>query len=85
VARAKVSVSVDAGLLAAVDEFVAGREGADRSGVFDQALRLWYARTQDEAMAAQFAEPDDVDPAEWGSWRAIRDEAARRTLGRTGA
>jgi hypothetical protein len=85
VARAKVSVSVDAGLLAAVDEFVAGRDGVDRSGVFDEALRLWHARRQDEAMATQFAEPDDVDPAEWRSWRAIRDEAARRALGRAGA
>ena len=80
-ARAKVSVSVDAGLLAVIDEFVAARDGVDRSGVFDEALRLWYARVQDEAMAAQFADSDDVDPAEWRSWRAIRDEAARRTLG----
>ena len=81
-ARAKVSVSVDAELLAVVDAFVAGRDGADRSGVFDEALRLWYARLQDEAMATQFAEPDDVDPAEWRSWRAIRDQASRQTLGR---
>ena len=36
---------------------------------------------QDEAVAAQFAEPDDVDPVEWESWRAIRDEAVRRALG----
>jgi hypothetical protein len=84
VARAKVSVSVDAGLLAVVDEFVAQADGVDRSGVFDEALRLWYARVQDEAMAAQFAEPDEVDPAEWKSWRAIRDEAAGATLGRPG-
>ena len=83
-ARAKVSVSVDAGLLAVVDEFVAQAEGVDRSGVFDEALRLWYARVQDEAMTAQFAEPDGVDPVEWKSWRAVRDEAARATLGRAG-
>jgi hypothetical protein len=57
VARARVSISVDA------------------------ALRLRYARLQDEAMAAQFATPDEVDPAEWESWRAIRDEAVRRALG----
>lgn len=78
--RAKVSVSVDSGLLAVVDEFVASRQGADRSGVFDEALRLWYARMQDQAMAEQFADQEDVDPAEWQSWLAIRDAAARRSL-----
>ena len=39
--RAKVSVSVDAALLRIVDRYVAA-QGIDRSGVFDNALRLWY-------------------------------------------
>lgn len=82
--RAKVSVSVDPSLLAMVDTFVATHQGVDRSGVFDDALRLWCARAQDQAMAEQFAEPDDVDPDEWASWTAIRDAAAASLLGRAG-
>jgi hypothetical protein len=79
--RAKVSVSVDAALLAAVDSFVAARSGVDRSGVFDAALRLWCADQLDAAMAAQYARPDGVDPLERAAWNAIRDAAAARTLG----
>jgi hypothetical protein len=81
--RARVSVSIDAGLLAAVDRFVAEHPGADRSRVFDAALRLWYADQLDAAMAAQYAQPDGVDLTERAAWNAIRDAAATRTLGAT--
>ena len=76
--RAKVSVSVDAGLLAAVDDFVAEHPDLDRSGVFDAALRLWQADQLDAALAAQYAQSDGVDPSERASWNAVRDAAASR-------
>ena len=79
--RAKVSVSVDAGLLGVVDRFVAAHPEVDRSAVFDAALRLWYADQLDAAMAAQYAQPDGVDPAERAAWNAIREAAAARALG----
>jgi hypothetical protein len=79
--RAKVSVSVDAGLLEAVDGFVADHGGLDRSGVFDAALRLWYADQLDTALAAQYAQPDGVDPAERAAWDGIRNAAAARIAG----
>jgi hypothetical protein len=79
--RAKVSVSVDAGLLEAVDGFVAAHGGLDRSGVFDAALQLWYADQLDAALAAQYAQPDGVDPGERAAWEAIRNAAATRIAG----
>jgi hypothetical protein len=78
--RAKVSVSVDAGLLAVVDRFVATQSGVDRSGVFDVALGLWYADQLDSALTAQYAESDDVDPIERTAWNVVRAAAARRAL-----
>lgn len=79
--RAKVSVSVDARLLKAVDGFVAAHGGVDRSGVFDAALQLWYADQLDAAMADQYARPDGVDPVERAAWDSIRNAAAGRIAG----
>lgn len=82
-ARMKISASVDARLLAAVDAFVAEHPGADRSKVIDEALRLWYAREQERAMEAQFAtseSPSDDD--ERAMWRATRRAAAERRFSR---
>lgn len=79
--RVKVSVSVDPVLLRAVDEFVQTHEGVDRSKVIDEALGLWSAARQDEAMAAQFASPDEPT-AERSAWRATRRAGATRRLHR---
>jgi hypothetical protein len=32
-------------------------------------------------MEEQFAAPEEVDPGEWETWRAIRDAAAARRFG----
>ena len=80
--RVKVSVSVDPGLLKAVDEFVRGHDGVDRSKVIDEALVLWTAARQDEAMAEQFAASDEPEP-ERTAWRATRRAAATRRLHRS--
>lgn len=79
--RVKVSVSVDPVLLNAVDQFVQTHAGVDRSRVIDEALCLWSAARQDEAMAVQFAageEPDD----EFATWRQTRRAAAGQRLRR---
>jgi hypothetical protein len=79
--RVKVSVSVDPALLKVVDEFVQAHEGIDRSKVVDEALGLWTAARQDEAMAAQFSESGEP-PSERVVWRSIRRSAADRRLRR---
>jgi hypothetical protein len=80
--RAKVSLTLDPGLLHAVDAYVEEHEGLDRSKVVDEALSEWAAARQDEAMAAQFEAGDTEDQAELRSWRQIRRAAASRHLER---
>ena len=80
--RVKISVSVDPVLLRAVDEFVHAHDGADRSKVIDEALGLWTAARQDEAMAAQFGSREEP-AAERSAWRATRRASAARRLHRT--
>jgi len=81
--RIKVSVTLDPDLLEAVDGFVQDHPGQDRSKVIDQALHQWYARQQDMAMEAQYAQGDEAIGSERTSWRAIRRAAATRRLSRT--
>lgn len=80
--RVKVSLSLDPQLLGDVDAFVEEHAGLDRSKVVDSALRLWAAAQQEAAMELQFADERDSDARELESWRSIRREAARRTLGK---
>jgi Arc/MetJ-type ribon-helix-helix transcriptional regulator len=79
--RVKVSVTLDPELLEAVDGFVQGHPGQDRSKVIDQALQQWYGRQQEIAMEAQYAQPEDA-ASEQTTWRAIRRTAATRRLSR---
>lgn len=81
--RIKVSVTLDPDLLEAVDGFVQGNPGQDRSKVIDQALQQWYARQQDIAMEAQYAQHEDSIASEQTAWRRIRRTAATRRLSRT--
>lgn len=78
--RPKISATINPQLLRAVDAFVDTHPEYDRSMVVDEALSLWYARQQEEAMEAQFAEGSGVDPEEWEAWRAIRDAAAAQRM-----
>ena len=82
--RAKVSITVDPALLSAVDLYVQGRQGLDRSKVMESALQDWYRTRQDEAMTEQFTGPDQVDEVEMRDWRHIRRAAASRNLKRPG-
>ncbi len=78
--RPKIAATVDPTMLKAVDEWVQSHPGLDRSAVIDEALRLWYARMQEQAMLEQYSAPDEVDPAEFEAWRRVRDAAAQRIL-----
>lgn len=78
--RPKVTATLDPELLAAVDAHVAAHPDLARSAVIDQALRLWRARELESAMARQFAEPDEVRPAERAAWDAIRRAVTGRRL-----
>lgn len=81
--RTKIGATIDPLLAAAVDAYIAAHPGADRSGVIDEALRLWYARQQELAMAAQFRTPVPAsEAAERRAWKAIRAASARRRSGR---
>ena len=80
-ARSKVSLSLDSYLLREVDAYLETHDEADRSGVVDDALRLWAAEQQRLAMIRQYA-TDTRDPAEEEDWNRIRDAAARVWLER---
>ncbi|MHB8507976.1 MAG: ribbon-helix-helix domain-containing protein [Candidatus Dormibacteria bacterium] len=77
----KISVTVDPTLLRAMDDFIAGNMGADRSKVIDQALIQWSAAQQEEAMIRQYSEPVELD-AEGHAWRSARRAAAAQRLSR---
>jgi Arc/MetJ-type ribon-helix-helix transcriptional regulator len=77
--RAKLSITIDSALLDAVAQSMQERGITNRSVVIDEALRLWLAREQERAIEAQHTAPQSAEEAaEYDSWRAIRDHAARR-------
>ena len=81
--RTKIGATIDPQLAAAVDAYVATHPETDRSGVIDEALRLWYARQQADAMTAQFRSPAPAsEEAERRAWKAVRTASARRRSGR---
>ena len=71
--RQKVSVTVDPDLLGEVDTYVQDHRGADRSKVFDEALRCWIAYRQRMALREQFSgtRPAEEDEDLRG-WRQIQ-------------
>jgi hypothetical protein len=71
--RQKVSVTVDPDLLGEVDAYVQDHQGADRSKVFDDALRCWIAHRQKIALREQFSAPrSPEEEEELRSWREIQ-------------
>ena len=77
--RVKLSVTLSAELLQAVDAFVNEHAGYNRSKVLDDALRLWCAHQQEQAMEAQFTAPqDEREREEHAAWRRIQAAAAER-------
>jgi hypothetical protein len=83
--RAKVSVTVQRGLLHAVDKYVSNHQGIDRSKVFDEALHDWYAKRQEEELFDFYSRPEqltDEQAAEYAGWVATRRAAAERIFER---
>lgn len=80
--RVKVGATLDPDLVAAVDRFVDEHPEVDRSAVIDDALRLWYARQQEQAMERQLlAAPSAREREEAKAWTSIRRAAAARRFG----
>ena len=77
--RVKIGATLDPTVLGAVDAFIRGHPGLDRSAVIDEALRLWWAQQQDTEMEEQFGAPvSTVEREERSAWKAIQDTSARR-------
>lgn len=81
--RVKIGATLDPELVAAVDAHVAGTPGLDRSGVIDDALRLWSERQQELAMERQIREDVVGYGDEQRDWRSVRTTAARKRLARS--
>ena len=79
--RVKISATLDPDLVAGMDAYVREHPDIDRSKVLDQALHLWIAEQQRQAMIEQYRE-DDRPADEVAAWNQIRDEAARRIFSR---
>jgi hypothetical protein len=80
--RVKLSVTVAPDLLKAVDSFLTEHPELDRSKVVDEALSLWYARQQAEAMERQYASPPSPqEQQERAAWRRIQQTAAKGIFG----
>jgi Arc/MetJ-type ribon-helix-helix transcriptional regulator len=80
--RVKVGATLDPELISAVDAYVTGNPGTDRSAVIDDALRLWHEREQERAMERQLREDASRYDADRADWKRVRASAARRRLSR---
>ncbi len=79
--REKVSSTVDAGVMEAVHKYVAATPSAHLSQVLDEALMLWLAKQQEQAMIAQFTAPQSpTEKDERAAWKRIPSKAATRTF-----
>ncbi len=80
--RVKVGATLDPDLVAAVDRYVGEHPDVDRSSVIDDALRLWYARQQEEALERQLSAPRSTrEQVEGRQWTSIRRASASRRFG----
>ena len=80
--RVKVGATLDPDLVAAVDRYVGEHSDVDRSSVIDDALRLWYAQQQEQALERQLTAPRSArERAETRRWASIRRASASRRFG----
>lgn len=71
---ARVTVSLDAGLLHVIDTY-ARKSEVPRSAIFEDALRLWYESVQEES-DREFYSKEAEDPSV-PSWSKVSSKAAR--------
>ena len=82
--RAKLSATVDAELLEAVDRFLQEHPDMNRSVIIDQALRLWTAQERERAMEAQYHGPLSPEECEErAAWKKLRRSATTARLFRS--
>ncbi len=77
--KEKVTVSVDAHLLRAIDAYVkeAKQPGISRSSVFEEALQLWKQESRDRFDALYYAGQAGTLRSDKDSWSWVTTEAAR--------
>lgn len=75
---ARVTVTVDSGLLAFIDQFVEHNSDVSRSAVFDQALEMWVVWQQEQYDIACNTKQDERSKQQDKSWNEIKTKAARR-------
>lgn len=72
--RPRITVTVDPEMLDEVDAYIREHEGADRSGIVDEALRCWYARLLHEALERQHSAPRSPEEMEERkAWKRVRE------------
>jgi hypothetical protein len=79
--RPTIILAVDPNMLDEVDAYINEHEGLDRSQVVNDALRIWYERILQEALARQHSAPKSPEePEERAAWKRIRAaKLARQT------
>jgi hypothetical protein len=79
--KEKVTISVDAELLHAVDAYVEDFKtaGLSRSSIIEQALHLWKQQVRDQFDAKYYAENAEALRKDGESWSAVTTEAAKHT------
>ena len=79
--RIKVSLTLDEGVVAAVDQAAARGELPNRSQVVEAAIRLWIRERKrvqlDHEIEAYYKGMTDEERAEDAEWAALGDEAIR--------
>ena len=73
---ARVSVTVDSGLLSFIDDYVEQHPAVTRSAVFDQALEMWVLYTQQHNDLTCYSQ--SKTSKEISDWNKISTEAAKR-------
>ncbi len=80
-ARPRITVTVDPDMLEEVDGYLQEHPEVDRSGIVDEALRLWYANRLHEALVKQHsATKSPVELEERAAWKRIRTAQMPRLL-----
>lgn len=74
----RVSVTVDAGLLSFIDDYVERNERTNRSAVFDQALEMWVLAQQRRNDENYYSTANKQAKKEQDDWRKVSDDSAKR-------
>jgi len=74
--REKVTVSVNASLLATVDDFVGRHAKTNRSAVIDQALNMWCLWLQEQEDKAYYTNLTAAERAERKGWTDAAAQSA---------